>query len=84
MPRRRLTLLDHDEALAVCERIKAKHPDILERQADGLYRYQLAGPELRAVLFDYLACQRLADAYRAKRGGRDADLERLRKALETY
>jgi hypothetical protein len=47
MPRRRVTPLDHDEALAVCEKILAKHPDILERQADGLYRYQFSGPELR-------------------------------------
>ena len=42
------------------------------------------GPELRQVLFDYLACQRVADAYWAKRGGRDADHERLRKAFDTY
>jgi hypothetical protein len=47
MPRHRVTPLAHDEALAVCERIKATYPDILERQVDGLYRYQLASPELR-------------------------------------
>jgi len=33
----------------VCERIKTKHPDILERQADGLYRYQLGSPEMSQV-----------------------------------
>ena len=84
MPRRRVTPLDHDEALAVCAKILAKHPDILERQADGLYRHQFGSEEMREVLFDYLACQRVADAYRAKRGGRDADHERLRKAFERY
>lgn len=68
MPRRRVTPLDHDEALAVCEWIKAKHPDILDRRPDGLYRYQLGNPEMREALFDYLACQRVADAFRAKQG----------------
>jgi hypothetical protein len=82
MRRGRVTPLDNDEALTVCERIKAKYPDILERQADGLYRHQFGSEEMREVLFDYLACQRVADAYRTKRGGRDADHERLRKALE--
>ena len=33
----------------MCERIKAKHPDILERQADGLYRFQLGSPEMSQV-----------------------------------
>ena len=61
----------------MCERIKAKHPDILEWQPDGLYRYQLASPEMRQALFHYLVCQRVVDAYRTKRGARDADLERL-------
>ena len=84
MPRHRVTPLDHDEALTVCEKILAKHPDILERQEDGLYRHQFGSEEMREVLFDYLACQRVADAYRTKRGGRDADHERLRKAFETY
>ena len=55
MPRRRVTPLDHDEALAVCAKILAKHPDILERRADGLYRHQLGSEEMRQVLFDYLA-----------------------------
>ena len=49
----------------MCERIKAKHPDILERQADGLYRYQLGSPEMSQVLFAFLTCQRVADAHRA-------------------
>ena len=57
--------------------ILAKHPDILERQADGLYQGQLGSPEPKAVLFDYLACQRVAEAYRSKPGDRDADLERV-------
>ena len=84
MPRRRATPLDHDEALAVCERIKVKHPDILDRPPDGLYRYQLGNPVMREALFDYLACQRVADAFRAKQGARDADLDRLSRAVETY
>ena len=81
---RRVTFADHEEALAVCERIKAKHPDILERREDGLYRHQLGSEEMRQVLFDYLACQRVADAYRTKRGAWNADYERLRKAFDTY
>ena len=36
---RRVTFAEHEEALAARERIKAKHPDILERLPDGLYRY---------------------------------------------
>ena len=35
MPRRRVTPLDHDEALAVCKKILAKHPEILERRSTG-------------------------------------------------
>jgi hypothetical protein len=42
---RRVSFQDRDEALAVCARIKAKHPDILDRLPDGLYRYMLASPE---------------------------------------
>jgi len=47
MARRRVMPLDHDEALAVCAKILAKYPNILERQADGLYRHQLASEEMR-------------------------------------
>ena len=51
MPRGRVTPLDHDEALAVCAKILAKRPGLIERQEDGLYRVQLAGTEVswRAV-----------------------------------
>ena len=38
----------------MCARIKALHPDMLDRQPNGLYRQQLAGPDLREALFDYL------------------------------
>ena len=47
MMAQRVTFLDHEEALAVCAKIKAKHPDILERQPDGVYRYQVADPDMR-------------------------------------
>ena len=57
-PSARVSRLDHDEALAICAKIKAKHPDILERGPDGLYRYLVAGEDLRQSLFDYLACDR--------------------------
>ena len=30
---------------------------------------EIASPELRQVLFDYLACQRVADAYRSEGPG---------------
>ena len=83
MRRGRVTPLENDEALTVCAKILAKHPDILDRQEDGLYRHQFGSEEMREVLFDYLACQRVADAYRTKRGGRDADHERLRKVFDT-
>ena len=62
----RVTVLDRDEALAVCAAIKAKHPDILERGPDGLYRYMLAAEDMRRVPFDYLACDRVAAAWAAK------------------
>ena len=62
MRRGRVTPLDNDEALTVCERIKANYPDILERREDGLYRHQLGSEEIRQVLFDYLACQRTTSA----------------------
>ena len=56
MPARRVTFQEHEQALATSARIKAKYPDILERLPDGLYRYLLAGPNERQVLFNYLAC----------------------------
>ena len=45
----------------MCERIKTKHPDILERQVDGPYRYQLGSPEMNQGSA-FLTCQRVADA----------------------
>jgi hypothetical protein len=48
----RVTLVDRDEALALCGKITALHPDILDRLPDGLYRYMLAGPDERQALFD--------------------------------
>ena len=81
---RRVTFAEHEEAEAVRAKIKAKHPDILERQPDGLYRYMVATPDLREALFDHLACDRVAAAWAAKKKARDADLARLRTAVETY
>ena len=68
MPARRVTFQEHEQALATSARIKAKHPDILERLPDGLYRYLVAGPNERQALFDCLACDRVAAAWAAKRG----------------
>ena len=79
-----MSLLDRDEALEICAKIKAKHPDILERGPGGLYRYLVGGEDLRQALFDYLACDRVAAAWAAKKGARSADLDRLRTAVETY
>ena len=74
-----------EDALAVCtKKIGACTPDILERLPDGLYRYMLAGPDERQALFDYLACDRVAAAWDAKKNARSADLDRLRKAVERY
>jgi hypothetical protein len=84
MPSRRVTFQEHEEALAVCAKIKARHPDILERGPDGLYRYMLAGPDLREALYDYLAADRVAKAWARKRPAKDADLDRLRTAVERY
>ena len=84
MPRRRVTPLDHDEALAVCERIKAKHPDILERRADGLYRHQLGSPEMRAGPVRLPCLPAGGGCLPGEAGARDADFDRLRKAFETY
>jgi hypothetical protein len=44
----------------VCAKIKAKHPDILERRPDGLYRFLAGDQDMREALFDYLACDRVA------------------------
>ena len=63
MARNRVSLLDRDEALEICAKIKAKHPDILERGPEGLYRYLVGGEDLRQALFDYLACDRVAAAW---------------------
>ena len=60
-------------------KIKAKHPEILERGPNGLYRYMLAAPDLREALYDYLACDRVASAWARKRPAKDADLDRLSK-----
>ena len=68
----------------VCAKIKALHPDILDRLPDGLYRYLVAGPDMAQVLYDYLACNRVAAAWAAKRNARSADLDRLHRAVERY
>ena len=59
---------------------------ILERQPDGpLYRYMVAGDEdIRQALFDYLAADRVAKAWARKRHAKDADLDRLKEAVERY
>ena len=82
MARNRVSLLDRDEALEICAKIKAKHPDILERRPDGLYRFLVGGEDLRQVLFDYLACDRVAAAWARKRPAKDNDLERKQQAEE--
>ena len=61
---------------ALCTKIKALHPDILDRLPDGVYRCMLAGPDERQVS--------MAAAWAAKRPARDADLDRLREAVERY
>ena len=38
----------------------------------------------RQTLFDYLACDRVAVAWAAKKKARSADLDRLQEAVETY
>jgi hypothetical protein len=72
MVSQRVSALDRDEALAVCAKIKARHPDILERGPGGLYRNLLAGEDMRQALFDYLACDRVASAWARKRPAKDA------------
>jgi hypothetical protein len=78
-----VTLLDREEALAACARIRAMHPDILDRLPDRLLRYQVAGPDERQVLYDFPACDRVAAASAAKKKARSADLDRLRRAGES-
>ena len=80
MARNRVSLLDRDEAIEICAKIKAKHPDILERRPDGLYHFLVGGEDLRQALFDYLACDRVAAAWARKRSAKAADLERLKQA----
>jgi hypothetical protein len=62
MASQRVSFQDRAEALAVCAKIRVKHPDILERLPDGLYPYMVGSPDEREVLFDYLACDRVAKA----------------------
>ena len=83
MPARRVTFQEHEQARATSARIKVKYPDILERLPDGLYRYQVAGPNERQALFNYLACDRVAAAWAAKKRARSEDLDRLQRAVET-
>ena len=71
---------DHDEALEICAAIKVKHPEILERRPDGLYRYLVGGEDLRQALFDYLACNRVAAAWARKGAAKDKDLARKQQA----
>ena len=80
MARNRVSLLDRDEALEICAKIKAKHPDILERGPEGLYRYLVGGEDQRQALFDYLACDRVAAAWARKRPAKDKDLARKQQA----
>ena len=75
-----MSLLDRDKALEICATIKAKHPDILERGPEGLYRYLVGGEDQRQALFDYLACDRVAAAWAMKRPAKAADLARKQQA----
>ena len=83
-PSARVSRLDHDEAVATCAKIEAKHPDILERRPDGLYAYLLGGEDQRTALFDFLACDRVATAWARKRPAKVADLERMQQAEGKY
>jgi hypothetical protein len=84
MVARRVTFAEHEEAQALCAKIRAKHPDIDERLPNGLYPYQVSSPEMGQVLYDYLACERVAAAWAAKKKAREADLTRLERAVERY
>jgi hypothetical protein len=71
MVARRVTFSEHEEALAVCAKIKAKHPDILDRLPNGLYPYQVSNPEMGQVLYDYLAADRVAKAWAGEKEGQE-------------
>ena len=43
-----------------------------------------SNPDMEQVLFDYLACERVAAAWATKKNARDANLTRLERAIETY
>ena len=43
-----------------------------------------SNPDMEQVLFDYLACERVAAAWAARKKARDADLTRLERAVERY
>ena len=60
MAPQRVSLQDREEALAVCAKIRAVHPDILDRLPDGLYRYQVGTPEEQPGL-DLVADQAVGD-----------------------
>jgi len=81
---RRATFAEREEALAVRAKIKAKHPDIDERLPNGLYRYMASNLDMEQALFDFLACDRVAAAWAAKKKARSADLDRLQEAVERY
>jgi hypothetical protein len=82
MPARRVTFREHEQALATSAKIKAKHPDILERLPNGLYRYQVSSPDMEQALYDCLACDTVAAAWAAKKKARSEDLDRLQRAVE--
>ena len=41
----RVTILDRDEALTVCAKIKARYPNIDARLPNGLYLHQVSDPQ---------------------------------------
>ena len=54
------------------------------RSPAHLYRCLVAGLDMRQVLFDYLACDRVLAAWAKKSKARSEDLAWLRRAVETY
>ena len=46
MPARRVTFQEHEQARATSARIKVKHPYILDRLPNGLYRHQVSTPDM--------------------------------------